>query len=245
MSKDIKIRKGLDIKLEGEAQKVISATQSSTVYSIRPEDFHGIVPKALVKVGASVKIGSPLFHSKTNASLLFVSPASGVVKEIVRGEKRKILAFNIEADQNQIAVDHSEKSVDKLSSDQLKEHLLVSGCWPFIKQRPYDVIANPESKPKSVFISAYNTLPLGVDFNYILEGKEKELQVALNAIAKITDAPIHVSVGKAQDSVFSGLSNISLHQVSGPHPAGNVSTQIANIDPINKGEVVWTIAPQD
>ncbi|SEL05378.1 Na+-transporting NADH:ubiquinone oxidoreductase subunit A [Aquimarina amphilecti] len=245
MSKDIRIRKGLDIKLVGEAEKVTAEATKSNVYAIKPDDFHGIVPKVIAKQGTEVKAGEPLFHSKSNENILFPSPVSGEVVEIIRGAKRKILAFKILADKEQQFTDFGTKDVKSMSGDEIKSHLLSSGCWPFIKQRPYDVIANPDVAPKAIFVSAYSTAPLAADLEYVLGGKEKELQTAITALSKLTQGDVHVSVGKKGNSPFNGLDNVTLHNVSGPHPAGNVGVQIAKVDPINKGEVVWVVNPQD
>ncbi|WP_299441652.1 Na(+)-translocating NADH-quinone reductase subunit A [uncultured Aquimarina sp.] len=245
MSKDIRIRKGLDIKLVGEAEKVTAEATKSNVYAIKPDDFHGIVPKVIAKQGTEVKAGEPLFHSKTNEKMLFPSPVSGEVVEIIRGAKRKILAFKILADKEQQFSDFGTKDVKAMSGEDIKSHLLSSGCWPFIKQRPYDVIANPEVAPKAIYISAYVTAPLAANLEHVLVGKEQELQTAVTALSKLTEGHVHVSIGKKENSPFSGLDNITLHNVSGPHPAGNVGVQIAKIDPINKGEVVWVVTPQD
>ena len=127
---------------------------------------------------------------------------------------------------------------EKMSAEEVKNHLFTSGCWPFIKQRPYDVIANPNQAPKSIFVSAYASSPLAADYDYTLAGKEKELQAALTAVSKLTAGKVHVSIGKNSNSPFSGLNNIELHEVSGPHPVGNVSTQIAQIDPINNYNII-------
>lgn len=245
MSKDIRIRKGLDINLMGEAEKNTAEAPRSNVYAIKPDDFHGIVPKVVAKQGTEVKAGDPLFYSKSNENMIFSSPVSGEVVEIVRGAKRKILAFKILGDKEQQYADFGKKDVKSLSGDEIKSHLLATGCWPFVKQRPYDVIANPEVAPKGIFISAYATAPLAADPNYVLAGKEKELQAALTALSKLTTGKVHVSIGKNANSPFKGLQDITVHSVSGPHPAGNVGVQIANIDPINKGEVVWVVNPQD
>ena len=245
MSKDIRIRKGLDIKLVGEAEKKTVSAIRSNVYAIKPDDFHGIVPKVIAKQGTEVKAGEPLFHSKSNENILFPSPVSGEIVEIVRGAKRKILAFKILGDKEQKFADFGTKDVNAMSGEEVKSHLLSSGCWPFIKQRPYDVIANPDVAPKAIFVSGYATAPLAADLDYVLEGKENELQTALTALSKLTEGQVHVSVGKQGNSPLSNLNNVTLHKVSGPHPAGNVSVQIAKIDPINKGEVVWVVNPQD
>ncbi len=245
MSKDIRIRKGLDINLVGEAEKVTANATRSNVFAIKPDDFHGIVPKVIAKQGTEVKAGEPLFHSKTNEKMLFPSPVSGEVVEIVRGAKRKILAFKILGDKEQKYADFGAKDVNAMNGEQIKEHLLASGCWPFVKQRPYDVIANPETAPKAIFISGYASAPLAADYDYILEGKENELQAAVTALSKLTEGDVNVSVGKNSSSPLVGLNNITTHTVSGPHPAGNVSVLIAKVDPINKGEVVWVVSPQD
>ncbi len=245
MSKDIRIRKGLDIKLIGEAEKVTVDATRSNVYAIKPGDFHGIVPKVVAKQGAEVKAGEPLFYSKSNERILFPSPVSGEIVEIVRGAKRKILAFKILGDKEQKYADFGVKDVNSMSGDAIKSHLLESGCWPFIKQRPYDVIANPDIAPKAIFISGYTTAPLAADSDYVLVGKEKELQIAVTALSKLTDGEVHVSIGKNANTPLAGLNNVTTHSISGPHPAGNVSVQIAKIDPINKGEAVWVVTPQD
>ena len=245
MSNDIRIKKGLDIKLKGTAEKTSEQAIISNFYTLRPEDFHSITPKLVAKVGDIVKAGSPVFYNKSNEQIKFVSPVSGEIIDIVRGEKRKILSVKIQSDKQDSFQEHSKLNVDSASATDIKSLLLASGCWPFIKQRPYDVIANPEKSPKAIFVSAFASAPLSADYDFVLKGKEAELQTAINALSKLTEGDIHVSVGKNSDSPMSGLSGISLHKVSGPHPSGNVGTLINKIDPINKGEIVWTVTPQD
>ncbi len=245
MSKDIRIKKGLNINLVGAAELTTSKAVLSNVYAINLEDFHGIIPKMLVKQGAEVKAGEPLFYNKNVEDMLFVSPVSGELIEIERGARRRILTLKILADKSQETLSHKKMDVEKASKKDIKEYLLKGGCWPFIKQRPYDVIANPDTTPKSIFISGYATSPLGADLDYVLQGKEVELQAAISALAKLTPGKIHVSVGKSGNSPLSSLNGIELHKVSGPHPAGLVGTQINKLDPINKGELVWTVSPQD
>ncbi len=245
MSKDIRIKKGLDIKLIGVAEKVTEKAKSSNVYTLIPENFHTIIPKLTVKVGAKLKAGETVFYSKANETVKFPSPVSGELVDIIRGDKRKILAIKIQADNQQEFIDFGSKDPKAMNTDEVKNYLSNAGCWPFIMQRPYDVIANPDNEPKSIFISAYASAPLAADYDYVLAGKEKELQAAVTALSKLTPGEIHVSVGKDGNSPFLGLDNITLHKVTGPHPIGNISTQIAKIDPINKGEVVWTVKPQD
>ena len=245
MPTDIRIKKGLNINLVGAAEPTTSKAVSSNVYNINLLDFHGLTPKMIVKEGAEVKAGEPIFYNKGHEAMKFVSPVSGELVEIQRGARRRILNVKILADKDQKTLEHAPLDPEKATADDIRAFLLESGCWPFIKQRPYDVIAHPEDVPKAIFVSAYVTAPLAADINYTLKGKEKELQAALAALGKLTPGDIHVSIGKGQDSPFSALKGIRLHAVSGPHPAGLVGTQINRIDPINKGERVWTIAPQD
>ena len=245
MSKDIRIKKGLDIKLVGVAEKTTIKSSQSSVYAVKPEDFHGIIPKLIAKEGTEVKAGEALFHSKSDARILFPSPVSGKVVEVIRGARRKVLAVKISADATQEHKDFGTKDASAMSADEVKNYLFTAGCWPFIKQRPYDVVANPNQAPKAIFVSAYASAPLAADLEYTLAGKEAELQAAIAAVSKLTEGKVHVSVGANSNSPLSKLNGVELHKVSGPHPSGNVGTQIAKIDPINKGEVVWVITPQD
>ncbi len=246
MSNDIRIRKGLDISLLGSAEKQTKELPLASLYCLKPSDFHLVIPKLVAREGAVVKAGDTIFYDKRDERVLFPSPVSGTITEIVRGERRKILEIRITPDNVQSFQDFGKKNVVDLSAEQIKAHLLQSGCWPFIKQRPYDVIANPDGQPKAIFVSACKTNPLAPDYDYVLKGKEQALQTALTALSKLTTGKVHVSVFKDSSlSPFRNLKDIEIHNVSGPHPAGNVSTQIAHISPINKGEVVWVVTPQD
>ena len=245
MSKDIRIKKGLDIKLVGVAEKTTTKSSLSSIYAVKPEDFHGIIPKLIAKEGTEVKAGDALFHLKSDDRILFPSPVSGKVVEVIRGARRKVLAVKISADATQAHKDFGTKDASKMSADEVKNYLFAAGCWPFIKQRPYDVVANPNQAPKAIFVSAYASAPLAADLDYTLAGKEAELQAAITTVSKLTEGKVHVSVGAKSNSSLSKLKGVELHKVSGPHPSGNVGTQIAKIDPINKGEVVWVITPQD
>ena len=245
MSKDIRIKKGLDIKLIGEAEQTTTEISVGGVFAIKPDDFHGITPKLVAKEGTIVKAGDSLFYDKNDERIQFTSPVSGKVSEVVRGARRKVLEIKIDTDATQSFKDFGKKDAANLDEQQVKEILFESGAWAFVKQRPYDVVANPNQAPKAIFISAYASAPLAADYDYTLAGKEAELQAAVIALSKLTKGDIHVSVGKNGASPLANLNGIELHQISGPHPVGNVSTQIAQIDPINKGEVIWTVTPQD
>jgi len=244
MSNDIRIKKGLDIKLKGEAEKTLEKAVVSNFYTLRPEDFHGIIPKLIAKEGATLKAGETVFYNKDNEDMKFVSPVSGKVVEVARGERRRIMAIKIEADITQTSVEHGKFNIGSADAESIKEHLLASGCWPFVKQRPYDVIANPEKTPKAIFISGYATAPLAADLDFTLKGKEAELQAAVSALGKLTEGGVHISIGSS-DSPLASLSGVTIHKVSGPHPSGNVGTLINKVDPVNKGEIVWTLNAQD
>ncbi len=245
MSTDIRIKKGLHINLVGAAEFTTSKAVLSNVYALNLNDFHGMTPKMLVKEGAEVKAGEPIFYNKDIPEMQFVSPVSGEIAAIERGARRRILMIKILADKEQSQVQHEAVDPSSASAEEIKSFLLKTGCWPFIKQRPYDFIANPETTPKSIFISAYTTAPLAADADYVLQGKEKALQSAVTALGKLTPGDVHVSIGKEGNSPLAQLTGIKIHKVSGPHPAGLVGTQINKIDPINKGELVWTLSPQD
>ncbi len=247
MSKTVKLRKGLDIRLLGEANKVKSELVLPKTVSIKPPDFHGMIPKMVVKEGDQVKAGTCIFHDKYNESVKCVSPVSGTVEAIVRGEKRKILEVLISADAEIRYEDGAPSDVSKLSSEETKERMLAAGLWMYIRQRPIDIVANPNNEPKAIFISAFDSSPLAPDFDYVLHGNNKEFQEGLNALAKLTSGKVHLTLnGKSPaDSTFTEAQGVQVNKISGKHPAGNVGTQIHHIDPINKGEFVWTVNPQD
>jgi Na+-transporting NADH:ubiquinone oxidoreductase subunit A len=245
MSKDIKIKKGLNIRLQGEAEKTLSKAPRSRTFVIKPSDFHLITPKMVVKEGAKLNAGDVIFYSKTNEQLKFVSPVSGTLKTIERGAKRVIKSITIDGDQSDTYKDHGRLDPNSEDGEAIKSFLLESGCWPFIKQRPYDIIANPDKKPKAIFVSGYSTAPLGAELDFTLQGKDNELQAALTALNKLTEGKVHVCIGKNSSSAFNELRDIELHHISGVHPAGNVGVQIAKIDPVNRGETLWTVSAAD
>lgn len=245
MSNDIHIKKGLSIKLKGEAERLLTDAARAKSFSIKPADFHTVTPKMIVKEGATVKAGEPIFYSKYNDAIKFVSPVSGTLKEVRRGAKRVILDVIIEADATDTYVEHGAKTPATMDGEQVKEFLLSSGCWPFIKQRPYDVVANPNDKPKAIFISAYNTAPLAADVDYILKDSKDDFQAGIDALSKLTEGKVHVSVDSDSSSYLKDVKGVEVHKVSGVHPAGNVGVQIHKVDPINAGERVWIVGPQD
>ena len=245
MSQDIRIKKGLDLNLVGVAEQTFHKEVASSTFGFYLDDFHTLTPKLHLKEGAEVKAGEPLFYDKNNPDIQFVSPVSGELVTIERGERRKILSVRLLADKEQEYLKHPKLSLNEASREELLKYLLATGLWPFIKQRPFDLIADPKQTPKAIFVSGLNTGPLNTDLDFVLKGSEDKLQAALSALKKLTPGSVHVTVASKKNSVFSTLEDIELHQINQLHPAGLVGTQIAQIDPINKGEVVWVVGAQD
>jgi Na+-transporting NADH:ubiquinone oxidoreductase subunit A len=193
-----------------------------------------------------VKAGEPIFFDKNNPEILFTAPTSGEVLEIKRGERRKVLEIIIRSDGKNDSVEFTKTDPQKLSRDEIKEQLIRSGLWPFLKQRPYGTVAKPKSSPLHIFISGFDSAPLAPDFEFILQGQTSVFQTGINALAKLTDGRIHVGIRPEQENgFFSGIRNIEITQFDGPHPAGNVGIQIHHISPISKGDLIWTINPQE
>ncbi len=246
MAIDIKVKRGLKLRLKGEAEKTKSPALKSKTYALIPDNFHGLVPKMLIKKeGTKIKAGEALFYSKYNEKTKVVSPVSGKLKTIERGARRRILRVIIEADDEFEYVNHDKLDPLKADADQLKNHIFEAGCGIFFKQRPYDIPANAEDTPKAIYISAFNTTPLGADFEYILKDKKEHFQNGINALSKLTDGKVYLGVDRNAKSFLDDTANAEILKVSGPHPAGNVGVQIQKTNPINKGEKVWTIKPED
>jgi Na+-transporting NADH:ubiquinone oxidoreductase subunit A len=243
MSKDIRIRKGLDLKLKGEADKIIVDAPPSSIYAIKPADFHAVVPKLILKEGTAVKAGEPVFYSKYDDKVKFSAPVSGIVSEVLRGAKRRILEVKITTNGSDEAINYGKLNPSDANADQVRSMILESGCWPFIIQRPYSIIANSNDIPKGIFISAYATAPLAGDPEVILAGKLEAFQAGVTALSKLTSGSVHICVGK--ESILKNIKDAEVHTIKGPHPAGNVGIQIHKLDPINMGERAWTVGPED
>ncbi len=246
MTNLIKLKKGYDIKLVGEAAKEFAQKEASRTYVVKPTEFFGITPKLLVEVGAEVKCGTPLFFAKNQPDLMFTSPVSGEVVEINRGEKRVILEIKILADGKMQHETFSAADPASLGRDGVKAMMLKSGCWTLLRQRPFNRLAEALIVPKNIFISGFDSSPLAPDLNFALKGRESHLQTGINALASLTDGKVFLGLKHGADnSTFQGLKNVTINHFDGPHPAGNVGIQIHHTAPINKGEHVWTINAQD
>ena len=238
MSNNINLKKGLDIPLAGVPAPEVKGTAASGIIAVQPADFKGLSPRLLVREGDKVLVGSPVLADKKNPDILVTSPVSGTVKEVVRGDKRKLLAVLVEADKDQEYLDFGT-SKGELKAEAVKDALLKSGLWAAIIQRPYGIVADPAAKPKAIFVSAFSTAPLAADTEFTLASEAAAVQAGVSALAKL--AKVHVGV-KSASSAFAKLTDAEIHVVSGKHPAGNVGVQIANICPIMKDETVWTVS---
>jgi len=233
----IKLKRGLDIPFEGAAAQTLGSVRRPEVFHIVPDHFAGITPKLDVKVGDQVKAGSPLFHDKAFEEMQFTSPVSGKVVDIVRGERRKVMSIDIQADAA-IAYEKFDTAQD------VKSLLLKSGLWALLRQRPYDCIALPNKTPRAIFISSFDTAPVAPDYEFVLKGQLPTLQAGVSALSKL--APVYIGIqGGARATEFRELKECNLYEVYGPHPAGNVGVQLNNLAPLAKGETVFTVNIQD
>lgn len=247
MSKTVRLRKGLDIRLVGVANKVKTEAKMPKTVSIRPADFHGMTPKMLIKEGEQINAGDIVFQDKYSESIKYASPVNGTLEAIVRGAKRKIMEIVISVSESQNLEGGTPIDIASLSGEEVKNAMLSSGLWPFVRQRPLDVVANPNNEPKAIFVSAFDSSPLAPDFDFVLHGKSEEFQAGLDAISKLTSGKVHLTLnGKAPaDAAFTGAKGVQINKITGKHPAGNVGTQIHHVDPVNKGEFVWVVNAQD
>lgn len=246
MSDTFKIKRGVDIKLQGKAEQVYASAELPETFAVKPTDFPGARLKLTVREGDEVKAGTPLLFNKDREEVVITSPVSGEIAEIRRGDKRKLLEVRILADKETRYIDFGAADAANLDKQGVTDKLLKSGCWAFIKQRPYNILANPNNQPKSIFISCFDSSPLGIDYDFALHGMDAEFQAGVDALSKLTEGDVHLGLkaDTTASSVFTNCKGVKIHKFRGPHPAGNVGVQINRVDPINKGEHVWTVNPQ-
>ena len=245
MSQVIKLKKGLDIQLQGAPRKELVQLPLVHAYALKPDDFKGVTPKLLVRADDPVKAGSPLFFDKYRPQVLFTSPVSGRVKEIRRGEKRKILEIIVAPDAEQTYESFDIVAPERASRAQITSTLLKAGLWPMIIQRPYGIIANPDHGPKSIFVSGFDSAPLAPDMNFVLKDELENLQTGFSALGRLTEGKVYLGLKAGTSGVLDQIKDVEINYFDGPHPAGNVGVQIHHIDPIAKGDVVWTVDVQN
>lgn len=245
MPKYIKIKKGLDIPIEGNAPEIFIGNIKPVTIKIIPEDFPGLIPKVDVKAGDRVKAGRPVMHDKSNPKLVFVSPVDGIVISVTRGEKRRLLDITIEVD-GDVRSETVETNINDSTTNEIKAKLLNAGLWPFIKQRPYDIIADPNSFPRDIFITGFSSAPLAPSYDFIIDREPQAFQLGIDALSKLTEGKTYLSISNYTKSVvLRNAKNAEIIEFEGPHPAGNAGVQINNINPLNKGETIWTITAPD
>jgi Na+-transporting NADH:ubiquinone oxidoreductase subunit A len=243
----IRLRKGLNIRLEGKAEKILMPEVPVDRFCIRPSDFPGLVPKLLVKEGDIVAAGATLFFDKMEPDVKYTSPVSGKILAVIRGEKRVIQGILI-GQQGKENIDFGAADPLTLTREEVKKKILFSGLWPVIRQRPYHIVANPNILPKAIFISAFNTAPLAPDLEFVLSNTHGSyLQTGIDVLSRLTDGRINISfdAGGTRIAELKNLHGVERHYFSGPHPAGNPGIQIHHIDPVSKGETVWYLNIQD
>ena len=246
MSNVIKLKKGLDIQIKGEPANNLAHIGRPETFAIKPPDFQGLVPKLTVTVGDKVKAGTLLFYDKYQPEVQYVSPVSGEVSAINRGERRRILEVVVKAESENFSEEFLKIDPRNLSSESIKAELLKSGIWPAIKSRPFGIVAHPQDQPKAIFISCFDSSPLAPDYDFIFKDETNAWQTGINALSKLTAGKVHLGLSaKKENKIFSQTTGVEITFFNGPHPAGNVGIQIHSVSPLNKGEIVWTIQPQD
>ena len=235
MSRNINIKKGLDINIKGAASISQHKSVKSDICAIVPDDFPGFTPKPSVKEGDHISVGGEILHDKRFDDIKITSPVSGIVKAIVRGNRRKIERIEIAVQGND---DKIKFQLNDKSREELKRIIMHSGLWVMLRQRPYDIIPTPDKTPRDIFVTGFDSAPLAPDFNFILKDKETEIKAGLEALSILTDGNVYI--GLRTEKNLCNAQNVRPIVVSGPHPAGNAGIQAANISPVNKGEIIWT-----
>lgn len=233
----------MNVQLAGIAAKSLENLPVEGIYALRPDDYYGLKPKVVVREGDLVKVGEPLFVNKQNPEMRVVSPVSGSVCAIVRGDRRKVLAVEVEADGKQAAVDYGVHRPQDMNEAEVKAFLMETGMLALLKKRPYDVTAEPDDVPKAVFVTAFSRMPLAADTTYVLKGREQFFLKGIEALSRVAK----VYLGICPEQVGESFTKTEFAEVTvfdGPNPSGNVGVQINHLSPVNKGEVVWTASAE-
>jgi len=243
----IHLNKGHDLKIKGAPQAVLSELPCPSKIKIVPDHFEGVKPKLLVKLGESVKIGSPLFFDKNNPKILFCSNVAGQILNIKFGDRRKVEFIEISCEGTDSEFSSPGRAPEDFEREDIIDVLLENGLWPTLRQRPFSKIANPDDIPKSIFITAMPTAPFSLDLNLALNGNSDGIDTGLLILAKLASGDINITLDTNKKySIFNESIEAKVHHFSGPHPSGNVGIHIHHIDPISsKDDVVWYISLQD
>ncbi|HPC36203.1 MAG TPA: Na(+)-translocating NADH-quinone reductase subunit A [Candidatus Marinimicrobia bacterium] len=243
----IKIKKGLNLPITGTPEQVISPAQSVSQVALLGPDYVGLKPQFSVAVGDQVKLGQTLFTDKTYPQIRFTAPGAGQVIAVNRGAKRAFLSLiiNLDGDEAIQFKSFSEKQISSLKREEIVSQLLDSGLWPLFKTRPFGKLANPESQPHSIFVTAMDTNPLAPDVAVILREQANDFQRGLALIAKLTAGKVFVCQAPDTAIPIPEIENIEIVEFAGPHPAGLAGTHIHFLAPVSLQKTVWSIDAQD
>ena len=246
MSLKFNLKKGFNINLDGNAIEEIGSEFKSNSFAIKPTDFINITrPKLLVDVGDDVKAGTPVVYDKLSENIMYCSPVSGEVIDIIRGDKRRLEEIRILPDKTNKLLNHkkySEKEIQKLSREDIIDNLTKSGVWPNLIQRPFGLVADSEVEPKSIHISFFDSSPLAPNYSFIYKEELENIEFGLLVLSKLTNGKIHLNHNSESIKYFKN-DKYQNNEFSGPHPSGNVGVQIHHIDPVNKNDIVWSTTP--
>tara|TARA_B110000014_G_C20100958_1_gene577928 strand:- start:312 stop:1664 length:1353 start_codon:yes stop_codon:yes gene_type:complete len=246
---DYNLFKGHNIQIAGKPSNYVIDDNSTDYVSLNPSEFRGVKPKLLVKEGDDVKTGSPLFCDKLNPQITWPSPGTGKVSEIVFGERRSIQKIVIKLSEEEVSqsfLSYSSDEINDLSRKEALSALLKGNIFPFIRQRPFNKVSDPETVPRDIFISGWNTAPLSVNLDLALRGRLSQFQAGIDILKKLTNGDVHLSYNEntVSDTLLD-VKGVKAHTFNGPHPAGNVGIQIHHISPLKLNDVIWTVNAQD
>lgn len=243
--KTTELVKGLNIPISGHPSKEIRAGNPVNSVAIIGDDYPGMKPTMLVKVGDRVQTGQPVFSDKRNAGVIFTAPGCGLVDAINRGEKRKFESLVIRLDGDE-AVQYfdPENSLESFDAAAIRDLLVQSGLWTLFRTRPYGKTPAIDSSPSSLFVTAMDTSPLAADVATIIDAYPKEYETGLTVVRRLIDVPIHYCTDKEELALSEQVEGIKYHRFTGPHPAGLASTHIHFIDPVHENKTVWQLGYQ-
>lgn len=236
---DFTFKRGLDVPISGAAQGAVIRVDDPASVAVTPPDYKGNKMRLAVKVGARVEAGQPLGYAKTCPQIKFVSPAAGEVVEIRRGHRRAIEAVVVACGAGG-EVDHGAVAdIAALGADGVKARLLAGGLWPLLRSKPLAGIADPDVAPVALLVSAHQTGPNCADPQRLLEGREKELVAGFAALAQLAPVVHLCCAPSGPPAALAGISGLTIHRFSGPHPAGDPETQINFVCPPAADQRVW------
>ena len=243
----IKIKKGLELPINGEPSPNVDDSKKVKKVAILGNDYVGLKPTLDVAVGDTVKLGQLLFTCKKLPGVKYTSPASGKVIEINRGEKRHFLSLVIKIDGTEEVTFNSYKETElsSISKDDIKTQLIESGVWTSLRERPMSKVANPQTEPKAIFVTAIDSNPLAPSVETILKGNESDFKNGLRLLAKLTEGQLYLCKEEGSAIPETTLHNLTVQEFSGIHPKGLAGTHIHHLHPADRNNPVWYINAQD